>query len=382
MMFLKKAFTTYLAEQAAKDGSKILAFADSNDISLQAASILKKKKIAIPVIVGDSTKLLASFKKLGLALTKDNISDPNLNKEQFDSFVKEYSASMKRDKKANAEDEAREILSKPVAYAMFLLEKDLVHGVIAGSIPESKPLRLAYERIGLAPGVGKASGLVILSDKASGRVLFFADVAFIPSPVPDELSEIAELSYKTAAGLGIVPKVAFLSFSTNGAAKHALVDNTRAAYEIFSAANPSITAYGEIQADCALDPDASKAKVPDSPLKGDANVLIFPDLNSGNISYKLLEKLTSFESLGPIFLGLNKPVADVSKAVTAEEIVSVAAVTALQANICKDYANAKTMKRVKPDAKKYHPMELIPTNVRKIIEEARSAAKKDKQKDD
>jgi phosphate acetyltransferase len=201
-------------------------------------------------------------------------------------------------------------------------------GVISGSvITTAETIRPALQIIKTKEGISVASGVMLM--EIEKRELLFADVAVVPEPTSEQLAEIAETTANTAKMLGMEPKIAMLSFSTNGSAHHPLVDVVRKATQI--AKEKGLTIDGEMQLDAALIKEIAERKFPGSAIKGDANILIFPNLSASNIGYKLVERLAKCEAIGPIIQGLNKPINDLSRGCSAEDIVDVTAFTVVQA---------------------------------------------------
>jgi phosphate acetyltransferase len=200
--------------------------------------------------------------------------------------------------------------------------------MISGIHAQTKPYAPAFQIVKTRLDVPKASGLMIMQRDA--EVYFFADIALNINPTAEELSAIALTSAATVLRLGVEPKVAMLSFSTRDSAKHELVDKVKQATKLAKSKSPDLVLDGELQVDSAIVPEVAAKKCMDSILKGKANVLIFPDLNSGNIGYKLTQRLAGFKAIGPIMQGLNKPVNDLSRGASVEDVVELAAITVIQ----------------------------------------------------
>ena len=229
----------------------------------------------------------------------------------------------------------REFLNNPLHFAMAMVACDDADGLAAGSVtPSEDVIRAAIRMIGIRPTVTNVSSIFFMISPDGENAFTFGDCAVIPEPDSRQLAEIAAESAVFHQLLTKEePIVAFLSFSTKGSASHYRVEKVRDAVKIFSRNYPQIIHDGEVQVDAAIIPEVNKLKVPGSPIEGGANVLIFPNLDAGNIAYKITQRLAGYSAWGPLLQGLNKPIHDLSRGCSVDDIINVSAIAALQRNI-------------------------------------------------
>lgn len=323
-----------IRERARKNPKRIVLPEGEEERTIQATAKIIKEGMAEIVLLGKESEIRDKARSLKVDMGKVRIIEPEKS-EKLEDFVNTY-CKLRKDK-GIGKDEALSVMKEPLFYGAMMVKKGEADGSVSGAIhTTAETIRPALQIIKTAPGVKKVSSsfLMILKDKKFGEngTLIFADCAILPDPNEEELADIAIASARTAKDLmGCEPRVAMLSFSTKGSAKHELVDKVRRATEIIKKKEPHLLIDGELQADAALIPEIASQKAPQSSIAGRANVLIFPDLNSANIGYKLVQRLAGAQAIGPILQGLAKPVNDLSRGCSVNDIVNLVAITSLQA---------------------------------------------------
>jgi phosphate acetyltransferase len=313
----------------AKQKNMRVGFPDAADVrTITASRILKDEKIARPALIGDEDKIRETAEKENLDLNGIDIIDPKKSdlRDKFAQILQE-----KRKHKGMTLDEAAEIILDPLYFGGLLLHTGELDACVGGNVSSTGDvMRSAIYTVGVAEGISIVSSYFIMA--FPDRLLCFADCAVNPDPDSKQLADIAISSAKNfQAVAGEDSKVAMLSFSTNGSADHPLVDKVKEATKLVKEKAPEIPADGEMQLDAAIIQSIGERKFPGSDVAGKANVLVFPDLNSGNIGYKLTQRLAGAEAVGPVVQGLKKPYCDLSRGCSADDMVNVAAICTLMA---------------------------------------------------
>lgn len=316
--------------QLAKDKNETIVLPEGEEERvIKAAIFLSKNKLVKPILLGNPEKIHASASSVDFDQANIEIIDPDTSDKRSTWSNIFYE---RRKHKGLTQEQASETLKNPLYFGAFLLKEGLAGGAVAGSINTTGDvLRAAIQVLGLAPNVSVVSSSFIMALK-DGKILTFADCAVIPDPDEEQLASIAISSANTHKKLvETEPSVALLSFSTKGSAKHPLVDKVINAKSIVEKKAPHLNVDGDLQFDAAYIEQIGKRKAPESNVAGKANVFIFPDLNSGNIGYKLTERIGGAQAIGPIIQGLAKPYNDLSRGCSVEDIINVACICAILA---------------------------------------------------
>lgn len=323
-------------KQKAKSLNQTIVLPESFDErTLKAADIILSEEIAKIILIGNPEKILQDAKNMNLShISKAKIVDPFNNPD-----IQKYAELMVelRKNKGMTIEKATELLTDYLYLATIMVKAGDADGEVAGAANATGDvLRPAFQYVKTLPGITVVSGafLMFLNDTKFGNngLMVFADCAVHPDPTAEQLAEIAVSTGKTTRAIaGIEPKIAMLSFSTKGSAQHPMVDKVAKATKIAQEMAPDMMIDGEMQADAAIIESIGIKKAPESKIAGQANVLVFPDLQSGNIAYKLVERMAGAQAVGPVLQGMAAPINDLSRGCSVSDIVNLVAITANQA---------------------------------------------------
>ena len=329
------AFIDEIKDRAKKDIKKIVLPESDDDRTLKATSEVLKQKFAEIILIGNRNKILERAKELSLDnIEEAEIVDPN-NSENYNEFVEQFYELRKH--KGMTIEKAKEFMLDNIYFGMMMVKQGYADGLVSGAVHStSDTLRPALQILKTAPGTKLVSAffMMIVPNCIYGEngVFLFSDSGLNENPDSDALSEIALSSSKSFELLtGKTPKIAMLSYSSHGSAKSELTEKVIKATNLVKEKAPDLLVDGELQLDAAIIPEVAEYKAKGSPLKGEANILIFPDLNAGNIGYKLVQRLAKAEAYGPLCQGIAKPVNDLSRGCSSKDIEGVVAITAVQA---------------------------------------------------
>ncbi|MGC0250147.1 phosphate acetyltransferase [Pseudactinotalea sp. Z1748] len=316
-----------LLERAHRAGKHVVLPEGTDDRILRAASSLLARDVAALTLLGEESEVRGRARRLGLDLDAAQVlspTDPDLNER----FAAEYTAL--RAHRGMTMDRAREIVTDVSYFGTMMVHLGLADGMVSGAQhTTAHTIRPAFQIIKTVPGVSIVSSVFFMA--LADRVLVYGDCAVNPDPTAEQLADIAISSARTAAQFGVDPRIAMLSYSTGESGSGAEVDKVRTATELVRERRPDLVVEGPIQYDAAVDVSVAKAKLPGSAVAGRATVFIFPDLNTGNNTYKAVQRSAGAVAVGPVLQGLNKPVNDLSRGALVQDIVTTVAITAVQA---------------------------------------------------
>ncbi|MDC9007820.1 phosphate acetyltransferase [Mycobacterium marinum] len=320
-------FMYRVQQQARSDRQRIVLPEGEDDRILKSAGRLLQRNVADLTILGDEAEIRLRAAELGVSLDSATVIDPRTS-----SFCNEFADQYAQLRKAKGitHEQAREIMNDATYFGTMLVYNGMADGMVSGAAhTTAHTVRPALQIIRTVPGVSTVSSIFLMC--LPDRVLAYGDCAIIPNPTVEELADIAVCSARTAAQFGVEPRVAMLSYSTGASGSGADVDKVRAATELVRERDPQLMVEGPIQYDAAVDLSVAATKMRDSAVAGRATVLIFPDLNTGNNTYKAVQRSAGAVAIGPVLQGLRKPVNDLSRGALVEDIVNTVAITAIQA---------------------------------------------------
>lgn len=320
-------FEYELLDRARSDRQHIVLPEGNDDRILRAASTLLQREVADLTILGDEAAIRARATELGLNLAAAKVVDPKSG-DLLERFAAEYTEMRKH--KGMTVERAREIVSSVSYFGTMMVQLGLADGMVSGAAhTTAHTIKPSFEIIKTTPGTSVVSSVFLMC--LEDRVLVYGDCAVNPDPTAEQLADIAISSAATAAQFGIEPRIAMLSYSTGMSGSGADVDKVRTATELVRERRPDLNVEGPIQYDAAVDASVAKTKMPDSDVAGRATVFVFPDLNTGNNTYKAVQRSAGAVAVGPVLQGLRKPVNDLSRGALVQDIVNTVAITAIQA---------------------------------------------------
>jgi phosphate acetyltransferase len=320
-------FEHQLMERARADRKRIVLPESTDDRILEAAAILLRRGVADLILLGEENRVRARASALALDLDAATIVSPH-DPDLVERFAAAYTEA--RAHKGMTMERAREIVPDVSYFGTMMVHLGLADGMVSGAInTTAHTIRPALEFIKTKPGVSTVSSVFLMC--LADRVLVYGDCAVIPEPTTEQLADIAISSAETARQFGIEPRIAMLSYSTGASGAGAEVERVRAATALAAERAPDLLIEGPIQYDAAIDPDVAQTKLPESKVAGRATVFVFPDLNTGNNTYKAVQRSAHAVAIGPVLQGLRKPVNDLSRGALVEDIVNTVAITAMQA---------------------------------------------------
>ena len=320
-------FQFRLIDRARQDRRHIVLPEGTDDRILEATDSLLRLGVADITILGDENLVRTRAATLGLTIAEATVISPK-DPELVERFAQEYFRL--RQHKGMTLEKAREVVTDVSYFGTMMVHLGLADGMVSGAAhTTAHTIRPSFEIVKTVPGTKTVSSVFLMC--LSDRVLVYGDCAVIPDPTVEQLADIAISSAATAAQFGVDPRVAMLSYSTGSSGTGADVDKVRAATEIVKERRPDLQVEGPIQYDAAVDPSVAASKLPNSAVAGKATVLIFPDLNTGNNTYKAVQRSAGAVAIGPVLQGLNKPVNDLSRGALVVDIVNTVVITAIQA---------------------------------------------------